>query len=367
MAVNPYIVLDLMKPANVLTDLTPNFQGRVGDSGSIIKIWFQMNGLPYGLDDKEVWFAGVDPQGERFKVSSTIDDTTPGDSLRSGRVSFKFPAGTFSNPGDWDANSTFFQIKQGSDGTVLSTINVKLHVLDNNVDFGVTKHGFDTDLDKIEQAAQNEYNTMVQQWHDQTASLNQTMTDDYASYKQRIDTMQTLLDTISSAIKNQDVATREYVAKYIAGDLLGTATIDTDIDHMFLTGHVRIYTNGFGVGKAGETPAGGSAVYEAQCRLVYLTPELVQVYVSTEQLADLMPGWSMVTPPKVTIGNDTAYLTSDPCSLAVQLQGVKAFNGFTVDGKFQVNADRQPLVAGSGTSTSSAPSSTSSTPGSTGK
>lgn len=350
MAVNPYIVLDLMKPANVLTDLTPNFQGRVGDSGSIIKVWFKMNGLPYSLEDKEVWFEGIDPQGERFKVASTLDVASPGDSLRAGKVSFKFVGGTFSNPGDWDEDNTFFVIKQGGTANVLSTINVKLHVLDNQVEFGVTKYSFDTDLDKIEQAAQDEYNTMVKQWHDQTASLNQTMTDDYANYKQRIDTMQTLLDTISSAIKNQDVATREYVAKYIAGDLLGTATIDTDIDNMFPTGHVRIYTNGFGVGKAGETPAGGSAVYEAQCRLVFLTPELVQVYVSTEQLADLMPGWKMITTPQVAIGNDTAYLTSDPCSLAVQLQGVKEFKSFTVDGKFQVGAGSQPIVAGGSTS-----------------
>ncbi len=345
MAVNPYLVLDLMKPANVLTDLTPNFQGRVGDSGSFIKVWFKMNGLPYSLEDKEVWFEGIDPQGGRYKVSSTLDETTPGDSLRSGRVSFKFPAGTFSNPGDWDANNTFFVIKKGDTGEVLSTINVGLHVLENEVEFGVTKNSFDSDLDKIEKAAQEEYDQLVQQWKQDTKSLNDTMTAEYDSYKQRIQNMETLLDTIDAAIKNKDVATREYVAKYMAGDLLGTATIDTDIDHMFPTGHVRIYTNGFGVGKAGETPAGGSAVYEAQCRLVFQTPELVQVYVSTEQLADLMPGWKMVTPPKVAIGNDTAYLTSDPCSLAVQLQGVKEFKSFTVDGKFQVGADSQPIVA----------------------
>lgn len=337
MAVNPYLVLDLMKPANVLTDLTPNFQGRVGDSGSYIKIWFKMNGLPYSLEDKEVWFEGLDQQGERYKVSSTLDETTPGDSLRAGRVSFKFPAGTFSNPGDWDTNSTFFVIKKGDTGEVLSTINVRLHVLDNQVEFGVTKHSFDSDLDKIEQDAQEQYDKLVAQWKQNTKSLNDTMTAEYDSYKQRIQNMETLLDTIDAAINNKDVATREYVAKYIAGDLLGTATVVANQDELYPEGRIRVYTYGAGVPQTDVDMAGGSSVYEAQCRLVYISPELIQVYVSTEQLADLMPGWSMTTPPEVAIGGDTAYLTAGACSLAIQLKGVEQFNSFAVDGKFQVS------------------------------
>lgn len=338
MAVNPYIVLDLMKPANVLTDLTPNFQGRVGDSGSFIKVWFKMNGLPYSLEDKEVWFEGIDPQGGRYKVSSTLDETTPGDSLRSGRVSFKFPAGTFSNPGDWDTNNTFFVIKKGDTGEVLSTINVGLHVLENQVEFGVTKNSFDSDLDKIEKAAQEEYDQLVQQWTQNTKSLNDTMTADYDTFKNRMTSLQAQVDVINAAIKNQDVATREYVAKYIAGDLLGTATVVANQDELYPEGRIRVYTYGAGVPQTNVDMAGGSSVYEAQCRLVYISPELIQVYVSTEQLADLMPGWSMTTPPEVSVGGDTAYLTAGVCSLAIQLKGVKSFTNFAVDGKFQVGA-----------------------------
>lgn len=343
MAVNPYIPMDLMKPADTYVDFTPYFQGRVGDSQSVAKLWFKLNGLPYDLSDKEVDFLGVDPQGKKKYVPGSGGVNLPGDSLRAGKVSFVFPAGVFAAPGWWDKDTTFFQVKK--DGQVLSTINVQIHVLDNQVEFGITDEDIISDLDKIRDAAKKEYDQILDQWKKNTKDLNEQMTDDYDSYKQRIQNMETLLDTIDAAIKNKDVATREYVAKYIAGDLLGTATIDTDIDHMFPTGHVRIYTNGFGVGKAGETPAGGSAVYEAQCRLVFQTPELVQVYVSTEQLADLMPGWKMITPPEVAIGKDTAYLTSAPCSLAVQLQGVKEFKSFTVDGKFQVGANSEPIVS----------------------
>ena len=343
MAVNPYIPMDLMKPVDTYVDFTPYFQGRVGDSRSVVKLWFKLNGLPYDLSDKEVEFLGMDPQGKRKAVPGKGGTNLPGDSLRAGKISFTFPAGVFAAPGWWDQDNTFFQIKK--DDQVLSTINVKIHVLDNQVEFGITDEDMISDLDKIRDAAKKEYNEIRDKWQKDTKDLNDQMTNDYDNYKQRIQNMETLLDTIDAAIKNRDVATREYVAKYIAGDLLGTATIDTDIDNMFPTGHVRIYTNGFGVGKAGETPAGGSAVYEAQCRLVFLTPELVQVYVSTEQLDDLMPGWKMITTPQVAIGNDTAYLTSDPCSLAVQLQGVKEFKSFTVDGKFQVGADSQPIVA----------------------
>lgn len=336
---NPYIVLDLMKPARVLTDLTPNFQGRVGDSRSIIKVWFKLNGLPYDLEDKEVHFMGIDPQGFKYDVTSTMDTNTPGDSIKSGRVSFVFPAGTFRAPGDWDDQNTWFQIKRASDGTVLSTINVHLHVLDNQVEFGVTDNDFISDLEKIRQDTKEEYANILKQWKDDTQNLNDQMTADYAGIKNRLTALQAQEDTIEAELKGKDVATHEYVAKYIAGDLIGTATVTPDSDNLYPIGRVRVYTYGAGIPQASVDMAGGSAVYEAQCRLVYVTPELIQVYGSTEQLSDIMPGWSMTTPPEVSCGGDTAYLTSGPCTLAIQLDGVKQLDSFSVDGKFQVQAD----------------------------
>lgn len=334
---NPYIVLDLMKPAQVITDLTPNFQGRVGDSQSIIKVWFKLNGLPYDLEDKELHFMGIDPQGFKYDVTSTLDTNTPGDSLKSGRVSFVFPAGTFRVPGDWDSDNTWFQIKKASDGTVLSTINVHLHVLDNQVEFGVTDKDFISDLEKIRQDAEEEYAKILADWEADTKNLNDQMTADYDTIKNRMTSLQAQVDAINAALKNQDVATKEYVAEYIAGDLLGTATVVANQDELYPEGRIRVYTYGAGVPQTNVDMAGGSSVYEAQCRLVYISPELIQVYVSTEQLADLMPGWSMTTPPEVSVGGDTAYLTAGVCSLSVQLKGVKSFNSFAIDGKFQVS------------------------------
>lgn len=336
----PRIQFDLMKGVSdaesQVFDLTPYFQGRVGDSKGILPMQITMNTVPMDMSEITAVIQGHDHSGQRQRAYSDWDnDRFPGDSMRSGLVTFQFPAGLFQVQGYWQ--DAWIEFRRASDNAVLSSVNVKLNVLDNTVDMGINSGPIMTDLDKIKQDAQDKMDALIEEEQGKAKSLNDTMTADYDSYKQRIQNMETLLDTIDAAIKNKDVATREYVAKYIAGDLLGTATVQANPDELYPEGRIRVYTYGAGVPQTDVDMAGGSSVYEAQCRLVYISPELIQVYVSTEQLADLMPGWSMTTPPEVATGGDTAYLTAGVCSLAIQLKGVKSFNSFAVDGNFQVS------------------------------
>ncbi|WP_056957019.1 BppU family phage baseplate upper protein [Lacticaseibacillus pantheris] len=148
MAVNSYVTLDLLRPNNTLYDLTPNFNGRVGDSQSYVKLWFKSDGLNYDLTGKTVEFDGVDPKGTPFKVNGTAAADQTGDGLSTGRVTFYFPAECFQAPGDWDDDSTFFAILD-ADGNRVSTVNVHLHVLDDKVSMGINAKPFVTDFEKL--------------------------------------------------------------------------------------------------------------------------------------------------------------------------------------------------------------------------
>ena len=182
MAVNTYVQLDLVKPTPTAIDLSGNFNGRVADVQSYLKLWLTSNGLPCDLSDKTVYFAGVDPDGNAHKIYGTAQTDQVGDNLQTGRITFYFPGGTFRVQGDWDNESTYFGVTQ-ADGTVISTVNVSLHVLANTVDMGVNSKPFYTDLEKIKadgeaklqaaiEASQDKYNAALNTVIDPTSSLN---------------------------------------------------------------------------------------------------------------------------------------------------------------------------------------------------
>lgn len=189
MAVNTYVQLDLVKPTPTAIDLSGNFNGRVADMQSYLKLWLTSNGLPCDLSDKTIYFAGVDPDGNAHKIYGTAQTDQAGDNLQIGRITFYFPGGTFRVQGDWDSESTYFGVTK-ADGTVISTVNVSLHVLANTVDMGVNSKPFYTDLEKIKtdaekqvsdlidaqqsaiNASQDKYNAALNTVIDPTSSLN---------------------------------------------------------------------------------------------------------------------------------------------------------------------------------------------------
>ena len=171
MAVNTYVQLDLVKPTPTAIDLSGNFNGRVADVQSYLKLWLTSNGLPCDLSDKTVYFAGVDPVGNAYKIYGTAQTDQAGDNLQIGRITFYFPGGTFRVQGDWDSESTYFGVTQ-ADGTVISTVNVSLHVLANKVDMGVNSKPFYTDLENVIADAQTKIKAALDTVIDPTSALN---------------------------------------------------------------------------------------------------------------------------------------------------------------------------------------------------
>lgn len=236
MAVNTYVQLDLVKPTPTAIDLSGNFNGRVADVQSYLKLWLTSNGLPCDLTDKTVYFAGVDPDGNAHKVYGTAQTDQAGDNLQTGRITFYFPGGTFRVQGDWDSESTYFGVIQ-ADGTVISTVNVSLHVLAKKVDMGVNSKPFYTDLEKIKTDAttklQAELDKATKQVTDfieaQQADITASQTKYNTALNDVIDPTSTLNTGIAalkktlSAIKMQADA-NDYVDTTAFNTLSGTVT-----------------------------------------------------------------------------------------------------------------------------------------------
>lgn len=329
MAVNPYIVLDLMKPADVYTDLTPNFQGRVGDSRSVIKIWFKLNGLPYDISDKEITFAGIDPQGHKKIVTSKLQARGYKDDLKLGRVSFEFPAGTFAAPGEWDSDNTFFQVKKSEDGTVLSTINCQLNVLPNEVELGITDEDLVSDFEKIREDAENHFNDLT------------TFLDNNSNELKRMEASQkSQLQALQAQIDAHDIVSWKQLQAWDPIDLLGTAYVKPGSD-LYPDVHVRLYDYGAGVPQDGTTDmAGGTTVYSVKARAVYVSPEEIQVYVSKEEMTKFLPGWEMAT-PEVHCGQNFAYMTDGVHSLQVELKQAQSIESFNYNPQFVAKEDAE--------------------------
>ena len=119
MAINEYVPLDIEKGTydqETYVNLTPHFQGRVGDSMASVNIWFKRNGLPLDLTPRNVGFQGVDPNGKRFNAVGYAAFDQPGADEQAGRVNYYFPANIFQAEGQWDVTSTFFYIKRCTSG-----------------------------------------------------------------------------------------------------------------------------------------------------------------------------------------------------------------------------------------------------------
>lgn len=207
MAINSYIVLDLAKPTPTAVDLSSNFNGRVGDSQSFIKIWLKSHGLPQDLSDKNVFFAGTDPAAQPKKIYGTAKADQPGDNIQVGRVTFYFPRGTFQTEGDWDSDNTYFGVAD-ADGNTVSAINVALHVLSNNVEMQVASKPFYTQLEKITSDGKQQ----IQDWLDQAKTKVTNALDAVLDPKSQLNTLlQTLkkeLDAIQSQIDRDDFVSR---------------------------------------------------------------------------------------------------------------------------------------------------------------
>ena len=209
MAVNEYAVLDIEKQAagNVSTyvNITPHFQGRVGDSRASVDVWFKRNGLPLDLTNKTVNFTGVDPSGHKYHAVGWALYDQPGADMQAGRVNFYFPAGMFRTEGPWDEKGTYFEI--ADDNGKVSTLGVNLVALPNLVEMGVNAEPFETDLDRALTQFKS-YMTSKQGEVDQAVQQINAVNN-------AIKALQSSVDTYKQMISTNAVPTKQEMQIYV--------------------------------------------------------------------------------------------------------------------------------------------------------
>lgn len=242
---NDYVVLDLEKPTQTLVNLNNNFQGRVGDSRAYCKLWIKSNGLPYDLtkDGRSVGFSGVDPSGDKWTAVGWAAADQPGDNAQVGRVTYYFPAGMFRVEGDWDQDSTFFYVDDEETDMHVSTINVWLHIMSNEVEMGINATPYKSDLDK----AVGEVKSYAQQKQNEIDNSLQEINS--GALMQKVQALSDAIDVYTGLVKQNAVATKDEMQSYI-DQLLGSKATGDDLNLLLDQGSYVI-TNA----NAGDNPA----------------------------------------------------------------------------------------------------------------
>ena len=145
---NTRLVLDLARDTQEYIDMTPYFQGRVGDSQSFVPIALLRYGKPFDMTGYDLVAMGQDPAGVAKRAWQTSDANGPGDSWRAGKLTLRFPAGFFTTPGEWES-FCFKVINAGTNDpdnaqTIISTLNLKLRAYDDAVYMQTAIEAYDT-------------------------------------------------------------------------------------------------------------------------------------------------------------------------------------------------------------------------------
>lgn len=211
---NTRLVLDLARDTQEYIDMTPYFQGRVGDSQSFVPIALLRYGKPFDMTGYDLVAMGQDPAGVAKRAWQTSDANGPGDSWRAGKLTLRFPAGFFTTPGEWES-FCFKVVDAGTTDpdnaqTIISTLNLKLRVFDDAVYMQTAIEAYDTYADSLVESfgkyikiKMEEINNLPQSLQ-ATIDASKTLSDVVDQYldlfdKKGIPTMATLNAMISAA------------------------------------------------------------------------------------------------------------------------------------------------------------------------
>lgn len=242
---NTRLVLDLARDTQEYIDMTPYFQGRVGDSLAYVPVALLSYGKPFDLTGYDIVAMGQDPAGNAKRAWQTADTNGPGDSWRAGKATFRFPAGFFTVPGQWE-NFCFKIISAGTRDpdnaqTIVSTLNLKLTVYDDAVYMQSAIPGYDTYADSLVEAFEKYIKVKMQEVDNLPQSLqatidaSKTLSDVVDQYldlfdKKGIPTMATLNAMISAAATDATTKVNNAIAGLTksASDFNAATTSATD-------------------------------------------------------------------------------------------------------------------------------------------
>lgn len=219
------ITVDLTKASTETLDLTDKLNPRVGDSQLAVPLHViygtddSGNEEPVDMRNKDIEFLSQDTNKNDIYVSGTVTTDSKGDDPYSGNVTFVFPEGTFKVAGTYDVDKTMFRIINKTDKTVLSTVNVKLNVLEgggSDYNFDPKKTSYNSRLEDMLKLAQSQLKDKIANTEQEAqAALNDAKQKAAGIIKDASDQAQALLDDIKQ--------TNSEAKGNVAGDTAATA------------------------------------------------------------------------------------------------------------------------------------------------
>lgn len=164
------VTIDLMKKSTQIIDLSNVINPRVGDDDLLLPLHIIYGDNQTDMRGKDVEFLSNDPNKKNIYIAGTCNTNTPGDNLYTGDLTFRFPAGTFKADGTYDPDKTMFRIVDKETQKVISSVNVKITVMKNNIEF---------DFDPDNSSYDSRLETMLHDFHDK----GQTMLDEIKDLK----------------------------------------------------------------------------------------------------------------------------------------------------------------------------------------
>lgn len=320
-------------------------QARQYDSGMrqvIVKVYRGDNAKDYVPMD----LTGINPVFEGVLPDTThrVYDNAHAVILdaQGGEFRFDFQAPVFAVAGSY--KQAFFRLMK--DGQSIATLEFNLQVMADKVVSGLVPADYITpfndlysQLEIIVKNAGGELDKFKVDWDAKLQELVSKYGKDFDSLQEIITRLQDRITDIAAEVKANNVVTLPMLSKYAGCPvMIGVAHLELGtgpdgFPDLYPSVHAYIGKYGAGLGGAGTTPAGGSAVYDVNVRAVRNEPTEVEIYVSPENITGFMEDFDM-TDPDATFGGAFAYIYSGIYTLEVEFKGAKVVK-FDVDSTFK--------------------------------
>lgn len=172
-----------MKKSTQIIDLSNVINPRVGDDDLLLPLHIVYGDNQTDMRGKDVEFISEDTNKQRIYVGGTCNTNTPGDNLYMGDLTFRFPAGTFKADGAYDPDKTMFRIVDKETQKVISSVNVKITVMKNNIefDFDPDKSSYDSRAETMLNDFKDKGQAMLDEIKDLKNQANSNVSGDTAT------------------------------------------------------------------------------------------------------------------------------------------------------------------------------------------
>lgn len=213
-AINTRVVLDLVRDAqpnaSSIVDLTPYFQGRVGDSRAPMPLALKMDGRPQDMTGYGFQIEATDSAGHTFVLSNCAKEVTQSDSFKRGFFTVIWAAEMFQNPG---IMTGAFVITNPDTNERISTLDFNLNVLEQAVSFNTLNDSYSNRLEDIINNLKSKADEMIK-----GTSI--------ATLTAQLKSAQSALETTTSLINTKGIPTTVDMQNYVKGYMVAQNTGD---------------------------------------------------------------------------------------------------------------------------------------------